>query len=223
MSYWVAVLTTVNALLLGALLVYAKKKAENLAMREDLAAMTREVEGVKIEFTRQAERLQQENRVQLTNIQLQNALLIEQSKPLTAHETLRLESRLNAKLEAFNDVLRVVVRRFAAEVISRRGEDGQIQHFGPTSESHPSEVETNMSLARFALFVTPEAVEKVKDMVGRRMTPADLGELIAIMRRELGYNDPNVAPEQFPLAISRERELLAARPESFRPKFLSDQ
>src|SRR6266498_2581136 len=81
---------TIGALFLKYLPSYLSKKGENLATKEDIAVITREVEQVRSEY---AERLE--------NIVQQNRLLLEQTKRKHQLSIAALDRRLEAHQQAY--------------------------------------------------------------------------------------------------------------------------
>ena len=114
---------------------YGAKKGENLATQEDIATITREIESVRAEYSRGLEELAHQNR-----------LLLEFQNPATAEETLRRETFVRAKLDAYHQAIDILARVFASMAWS---EPNAASRGAPTPP--PAEWEMNAALARLGI------------------------------------------------------------------------
>jgi hypothetical protein len=176
----------------GHLKAYLRQKGENLATKEDVADITRRVESVRATFAQQAEDHAQQNRV-----------LLEGVRPLTAEATLRRENFLNSKLEAYLAGLSMVCQKFAASSIVVSG--GQPRP-ASAEKTSPTETDINVAYGRMSLFAGNSAVlNQYQKIFQQKASPADIGELIRLMRDDLGYGQSMIPPERFPYVFGPER------------------
>jgi hypothetical protein len=161
---------------------YLREKGKNIATREDLGNLTQIVEDIKTE----------------------NQLLLEKVKPLTAEETLRRQSAFNSRVAAFNQTLEVVYRKFAAEEMNVH--DADPRQLSPASTERPTEVEVNGTYGHLALVAANRAVlDKYLEIQATKSTPAHIGQLVALMRQDLGFGEPIVAGDEYAYIFDRGR------------------
>jgi hypothetical protein len=195
---WVALAFIVGLFFNRFLPSYFQKKGENLATKEDLAELTRIAESIKVE----------------------HQLLLEQTKPFTAEETLRRQVFFNSKLEAFYSALDIVCRNFAANEM----------HIHDTNKTHnpavverPSEREINLAYGRMAMFAGDRAVlDKFQQIHGTKSSPADIGTLVNLMRSDLGFSDGVVPGESYAYMLGSERTSRPTSSEANRAREFGD-
>lgn len=160
---------------------YIRKKAENLATKEDLSGITHTVEGIKAGYQ----------------------LLLDENKPLTAEETLRREALLKSKMEAYYNALEVIYRKFASNDV--RTADDTNTFLLPALEDRPTELEINEAFGRLVLYGGNRAIlDKYVAMHATSLTPADIGEFLGLLRADVG-SDALIPGAQFPYVFGTER------------------
>lgn len=88
-------------LLFRSLRSYASRKGDDLATKEDMGAITREVEKVRAEYKGQLEALAQQNKEQLEGLAQQNRLLLESVRQRHELRLAALDRRLAAHQDAY--------------------------------------------------------------------------------------------------------------------------
>jgi len=116
-----------------------------------------------------------------------------EAKPLTASEVLKAENYLNAKRDAYYEAIRILTR-FSASV-PWSGPD--IPTDRDLEDARPYESEVNACIAKIAIFTdNPQIPSKYIEVFQNMSAPA-LGELIHLMRKDLGYGDLPLQPEDY--------------------------
>ena len=137
-------------------------------------------------------------------IKTENQLLLERTKPLTAEETLRRESFFRLKLEAFYSALEVVYRKYASDEFFIRDKNDRLK---PASNARPSESEINLAYGRMAMYASDRAVlDKYQHIHSIRSEPGDIGDLVALMRKDLGFSEGVVSGATYPYIFGPERQ-----------------
>ena len=181
---------------------YFSEKGKNLATREDIGAITNEMENARSTYTKSMEELSHQNKVLLEQIQQENRVGIEQIKPLTAEEILRRENYLNSKLAAYFDALNTVYKKFSAEDMLLT--EGGTRY--SAKKEHPTETEINMAYGKMSLFCENVTIlEQFLRIFAEQSSPADIGILINLMRLDLSYGGALIPAERFPYIFGRER------------------
>lgn len=128
---------------------------------------------------------------------------LEGIKPITAEETLRRQNLLNAKRDAFFEAITVL--NTYLEAVPWQGPD--IPEDRPKLHSRPSEAVVNTAVAKLALFSdNPKIVEAYLNCFVGASAP-HLGELINLMRFDLGYGNLKADPNSYKVYFKRESQL----------------
>ena len=179
---WILAALTIGFFSRQFLAPYFGEKAKNLATKEDVADITRIVE----------------------DIRTGNQLLVERTRPKTAEEILRRETLLQSKISAYHEAIDMAYRKFAAgdHVIA-----GNLDTYKtPEGVSVPREYEINLIYGRLALYGGSRAVlDKYASLFITRTSPGDIGDLIELMREELGLGEATVLGHEYPYIFGLER------------------
>ena len=131
------------------------------------------------------------------------SLKLEEVRPLTAEETLRRENFLNAKRDAYYEVIDIAVRRLAS---SGWAVEGSITQRKIESKA-PTEFEINSAKGKIALFSDCADVISLYNKMFDSPSPVDLGNFLVALRKDLGYGDGYIDPEKYSYIFGGESEL----------------
>lgn len=128
---------------------------------------------------------------------------LESIKPATAEETLKRQNLINAKRDAFFEAINILSSYL--EAVPWTGPD--IPEDRPKLHSRPSEAQVNTAVAKLALFAdNPKIVDAYLRCFAGTSAP-QVGELINLMRFDLGYGNLKIDPSSYKLYFKREPHL----------------
>ena len=122
-----------------------------------------------------------------------------EAKPLTASEVLKAENYLNAKRDAYYEAIRILTR-FSASVVWS-GPDIPINR--DIEDARPDESEVNACIAKISIFTDDPQIPSKYIEVFQNMSAPALGELIHLIRRDLGYGDLPLKPQDYSYHMTR--------------------
>lgn len=128
---------------------------------------------------------------------------LEGIKPITAEETLRRQNLLNAKRDAFFEAINALSAYL--EAVPWSGPD--IPEDRPVLHIRPSEAQVNTAVAKLAIFAdNPKIIDAYLHCFVGASAP-QVGELINLMRFDLGYGNLKTDPSSYKIYFKREPNL----------------
>jgi hypothetical protein len=175
---WLVAALAAGLLLREFLPSYVREKAKNLATKEDIQSITRLVEDIKTE----------------------NQLVLERAKPLTAEETIRRESFVRAKLEAYYEAINVLAKVFA----SMQWNDSNAALRGPPT-APPTEWEMNVALAKLGMLADePDVFDAFMEAVrGGNELMTNYRRFLELARKDMKFEGASLAPEKLKYVFGR--------------------